>query len=190
MEARTDPVAAGEAGPDAGGELIEDPVVKWRFRFSRKGSALVIDIFGDPGARTPEHFHPNAHEVFEVIEGVGTFVIDGEERRAGPGERMELPPGTRHVFANPGNEVVRFTATVDPPLDMQELFEVSAAQAREGLWKRPGIPKGWRGFLAAADFTVRYGETMVTTFPPPVLQRIMFPPLARLERRRRRRAAR
>ena len=132
----------------------------------------------------PEHLHPQIEERFEVLEGEFVFKVGGRKRRAGPGERLVAEPGVPHAFENAGQGVAHFVAEIEPALDMQELFEESAALAREGMFLRPGIPKGLRGLLAAAEFAERYRETYRQTFPPQAIQRILFPPLARLERRR------
>jgi quercetin dioxygenase-like cupin family protein len=170
-----------------GAEVIEDPVMRQRYRLSREGNVLRLELWADPGARVPEHLHPQIEERFEVREGEFVFKVDGEKRRAGAGERLVAPAGSRHAFENVGAGVGHFVAEIEPALDMQELFEESAALARAGMFLRPGIPKGLRGLLAAAEFAERYRETYRQTFPPRAIQRILFPPLARLERRRRRR---
>ena len=55
--------------------------------------------------------------------------------------------------------------------------------ARDGVFLRPGIPKGIRGLLRAAEFADRYDDIYRQAFPPRPLQRLLFPPLARLARR-------
>jgi quercetin dioxygenase-like cupin family protein len=172
-----------------GAEVIEDPVMRQRYRLSREGDVLRLELWADPGARVPEHMHPQIEERFEVREGEFVFKVGGQKRRAGPGERLVVEAGVRHAFENPGPRVAHFVTEIEPALDMQDFFEESAALARAGMFARPGIPRGIRGALAAAEFAERYRDTYRQTFPPRALQRILFPPLARLERRRRRRAA-
>lgn len=169
-------------------ELIEDPIMRQRYRFSREGEVLRLELWADPGARVPEHFHPVLEERFEVREGEFTFKVDGRRRRAGPGERLLVEAGARHAFHNTGASTAHFVAEIEPALDVQELFEESAALARAGMFMRPGIPRGLRGLLAAAELAERHRDIYRQTFPPAAVQRLLFPPLARLERRRRSRA--
>lgn len=42
-----------------------------------------------------EHAHPT-REVRIVLEGSITFVVEGEHRRLGPGDRIDLGPMQRH----------------------------------------------------------------------------------------------
>jgi quercetin dioxygenase-like cupin family protein len=165
-------------------ELVEDPVMRQRYRLTREGDVLRNELWAEPGASVPEHFHPQVEERFEVLEGEFTFKVDGEKRRAGPGDRLVVEAGARHAFENTGQGVARFVADIEPALDMQGFFEDSAALSRAGMFARPGIPKGLRGLLASAEFAERYSKTTVMTFPPRAVQKILFPPLARLARRR------
>jgi quercetin dioxygenase-like cupin family protein len=166
---------------------IEDPVLRQRYRLSRVGDALRNELTAEPGAGVPEHVHPHIEERFEILEGEWSFWVDGEERRAGPGDHLTVPPGARHRFANAGPGVGRFVAEIEPAMDMEGFFSESAALARAGMFRRPGVPSGLRGTLAAAEFAHRYRDTTVMLFPPRPLQRVLFPLLAAIERRRARR---
>jgi quercetin dioxygenase-like cupin family protein len=170
--------------------LVEDPVMRQRYRFSHEGDVLRLELWADPGARVPEHFHPQIEERFEVREGTFIFKVNGRKHPAGPGERLVVEAGTRHAFENAGPSVGHFVAEVRPALDVQALFEESAALARAGMFMRPGVPKGLRGLLAAAELAERYHDIYRQTFPPQVLQRILLPPVARIARWRRRKTGR
>jgi quercetin dioxygenase-like cupin family protein len=165
-------------------QLVEDPVMRQRYRFSREGDVLRLELWADAGAGVPVHLHPQIEERFEVLEGQFTFRAGREKRHAGPGDRLVVEAGVPHAFKNTGPGIGRFVAEIEPALNMQEFLEDSAALARAGMFLRPGIPKGLRGLLAAAEFAERYGDIYQQTFPPPVLQRMLLPPLARLARRR------
>jgi mannose-6-phosphate isomerase-like protein (cupin superfamily) len=170
-------------------ELVEDPVLRQRYRFARDGDILRVEVWAEPGSAVPDHFHPRLEERWEVVEGEVTFRVAGDERPAGPGDRLVAPVGVRHSFENTGSKPSYLRVEVEPPLMLQEFLEEAAALNRTGKFTRGGIPKGLGALLQGADFTERYRDTAVLTFPPPALQRILFPPLARLARRRNRRAA-
>ena len=174
------------------GEFVEDPVLRYGYRFSRHGDVLRIEMRVDPGGGvTVEHFHPRIEERFEVLEGELTFRVDGEERVALNGDRVVALPGVRHAFENTGQEVSHAVAEAEPALDLQEFLEEAAALGAAGKYTRSGIPKGPGALLEAAEFADRYRDTVVLTggaFPPPALQPIMLRPLASLERWRKRRA--
>jgi quercetin dioxygenase-like cupin family protein len=176
--------AEGVADP----EVVEDPIMRQRYRLTQDGDVLRNELWAEPGARVPTHFHPHIEERFEVLEGEFTFKVNGKRQRAVPGDRLVVPPGTRHSFENTGAGVSRFVAEIEPAMTMRGFFEDSAALARAGMFRGPGQPRGLRGMLAGAELLDRYRDIMVVAFPPPSLQRVLNPLLARIERRKRARA--
>jgi quercetin dioxygenase-like cupin family protein len=166
------------------GELIEDPALRQRYRLTQEGNVLRNELWAEPGARVPDHYHPQIEERFEVLEGEFTFKVEGKRQRATPGDRLVVPAGVRHSFENTGTGVARFRAEIEPALTMRQFFEDSAALGRAGKFSGPGRPKGLGGLLAGAELLDRYRDIMVVTSPPPFLQRVLNPLLARIERRR------
>ena len=165
-------------------ELVEDPLFHQRYRMSRNGDALRIEIWTDPGGGvTVEHLHPHSEERFEVYEGEVTFKVEGQERKLGPGETIAALPGVRHAYQNTGDGQAHLAAEAEPALDLQQSIEEAAAMAREGKFTPSGRPKPG-AVLEAAEFAHRYRETTVLLSPPPFVQRVLFPPLAWLHRRR------
>jgi mannose-6-phosphate isomerase-like protein (cupin superfamily) len=164
-----------------GAELVEDPVLRQRYAFSREGDVLVVEVWAESGSAVPAHVHPRLEERWEVLEGDVTFRVDGTTVRAGPGERVVAPVGKRHAFENTGAGVAHLRVEVEPPLQLQEFLEEAAALNRSGRFTNGGLPKGLGALLQAADFTERYRETTVLLFPPAVVLRLLWP-LARLRR--------
>ena len=78
------------------------------------------------------HFHPAQDERFEVLEGELLFVVDGNERRVGAGETLDIPRGSVHQVRNPGT----FPAVADwqtrPALRTGEFLEAAAAARATG----------------------------------------------------------
>jgi hypothetical protein len=91
----------------------------------------------------------------------------------------------RHSFVNTGREVARIEVEAEPALQLQEFLEEAAALGRAGRYRPSGIPRGLGALLEGADFAERYRDTTVLAFPPPLVQRVLLPSLARLGRRRR-----
>jgi mannose-6-phosphate isomerase-like protein (cupin superfamily) len=165
--------------------IVEDPIRRQRYRFSRTGDVLHAEVWADPGGDVPEHSHPSLEERFEVIDGEVTFRVDGRKQHAGPGDRLVAAAGVRHAFENTGPGVAHLRVEVEPASRLQEFLEEAAALARAGKYTRRGIPKGFRAALEAADFADRFRDVTVLRFPPPAFQRTFLFPLARFERRRR-----
>ena len=61
---------------------------------------------GFPGP--PPHVHDRLHDMFYVLEGALTFLVDGETIDAQPGTFVCVPPGTVHTFTNRSDGPVRF----------------------------------------------------------------------------------
>lgn len=166
-------------------ELIEDPVRRQRYRFSRQGDLLRAEVWADPGGEVPAHLHPSQEERFEVLAGDVRFRVGGRTQRAGAGDRVVVPAGVRHSFRNIGGSEAHLLVEVEPALELQRFLEEAAALARAGKYTRRGIPKGLRAALQLAELIERHRDGTVMAFPPPALQRALISPLARLQRRRR-----
>ena len=56
----------------------------------------VEGTWGPGGSAPPKHFHPSQDERFEVLEGVLTARVDGEQRELRPGDVLDIPRGAVH----------------------------------------------------------------------------------------------
>ena len=121
------------------------------------GARVVADFAVEEGGFVPggEHVHDHCSEHFEVSAGRIAFTCDGEERTLAAGESLTVEPGTWHRWWNAGESEVRIRATVEPALDIEGAM-LATAYRRE-LRFRP---------------------------PPDAIQRLLFPPLAAVGRRR------
>ncbi|HWK30268.1 MAG TPA: cupin domain-containing protein [Solirubrobacter sp.] len=63
-----------------------------------------------PGQRGRIHRHAHQEEVYLVLRGTLTLVIEGEPRELGQGELARVAPDVRRVIANRGNEDVLLIA--------------------------------------------------------------------------------
>ena len=111
------------------GQTVVNPATGERVTFVRTaadtgGELLVLELeWPRPGERAPEHVHPEAEEHYEVVEGKAAFRVGGEERTAGPGETVTVPPGTPHLAWNPTSERVRLKVEFRPALRWEEFVE-------------------------------------------------------------------
>jgi hypothetical protein len=88
----------------------------------------------------------------------------------------------RHELKNESGRVARLRTRVTPPGRLEEFLTESARAAREGLSNARNLPTGWRGATWIADFALRFQDETVMTSPPPALQRLALPLLARFAR--------
>jgi len=56
----------------------------------------------EPGQSHALHAHAGMDKVYQVIEGEGLFLLDGEELTARPGDLLVAPDGVPHGVSNPG----------------------------------------------------------------------------------------
>lgn len=135
---------------------------------------------GREGMVGPDHFHPTQVERFEVVVGSARFRLDGREFDAAAGDTVTVPVGGVHIFGNAGPAELVMTATYSPaPRTVETFFQTVFSLAAEGRFYRPdGRPRA----LAAIRVMHHCREYMITTSPPPALQRLAYPALAGLAR--------
>jgi quercetin dioxygenase-like cupin family protein len=167
---------------------LEDPLFRQRYSFSREGDVLRVEIWTEPGGGVlAEHVHPKLEERYEVLEGEVTFRLEREPRRAGPGERLVVPAGMRHSFENTGEGIAHLVVEAEPALHLRESIEDGVRLAETEKLTASGKPRGLRALIEAAAFAHRYRETVTLSSPPPAVQRLLLPLLARLAARNRER---
>ena len=167
---------------------IEDPVLRQRYSFSVSadragGEVLHVDTFIEPGGGVTPHLHPRMEERFHVLAGHPSFLAGRKWRTAAPGDVVVVPAGVRHAYRNDGAEPAHVRCDVRPPSSLQEFLEAVAALSRAGRITRRGLPTSLGALLDVAVLARRHRD-MVTltqpTAPPALVQRLLFPPLARL----------
>ena len=163
-------------------EFQVDPVHGARYRFEPlEGGDLRVETVIEPGGALPKHHHPSQDETWWVERGEVRLFLDGRWRDVTPADgRIEVPSGVVHALKNESSSDVHLGAEARPALDLEAFLTESAAAAREGLFRRGGIPTGWRGAKWAAAFIERYSDQVILSFPPRPLQKAMRP-LARLK---------
>jgi len=183
-----------KVGDEVAGNLVEDPVFRTRYRFTREadeggGEVQHVEMWVDPGGGVTPHIHPAMEERFTVVAGVAEFLGGRQWQSAGPGQTVVVPPGTRHAFRNRGDQVAHVRCEARPPSTLQAFLEDVAGLSRAGKLTRFGLPKP-SGLLEAAVLATHYRDMVVLLFPSPpqIVQRLLLPPLARFAERRGRRA--
>ncbi len=85
---------------------------------------------GMPGAGP--HYHKIMTEMFHILSGTLSMLVDDEIIQAGPGDFIQVPPGVVHAFDNRGKETVRFMLSFTPALAREGFFEGLAELAVSG----------------------------------------------------------
>jgi quercetin dioxygenase-like cupin family protein len=67
------------------------------YKFLAETPHCSISVVGwEPGQTSPIHSHPDADEIYHVLEGEGLFNDGRTERRLGPGDTVIFPAGEVH----------------------------------------------------------------------------------------------
>jgi mannose-6-phosphate isomerase-like protein (cupin superfamily) len=71
-----------------------------------EGAATAYRIRIEPHQRTSTSYHRVAEEIYLVISGKGTAVLDDVEHVLQTGDFLRLPPGTTHAFVTGDESLV------------------------------------------------------------------------------------
>jgi quercetin dioxygenase-like cupin family protein len=172
--------------------IVEDPALRQRYSFSRStdddgDEVLHVEMWVDPGGGVTPHVHPAMEERFHVLAGTPSFLAGRAWSTAAPGAEVVVPAGVRHAYRNDSDAVAHIRCDVRPPSSLQEFLQDVAVLSQQGLISRHGLPKRPSALLRAAVLAERYRDMAVLLFPPMpprLVQRLLFPPLARLGARR------
>jgi hypothetical protein len=163
--------------------MVDDPIHRTSYSFEREGENLWVHTLMEDGAHLPEHFHPKQEERWEVLEGAARVKLDGTWRDLTPEDGpIVVAPNVRHELENTSGHEARLRTEVLPALALEEFLTESARAAREGLYNARNMPTSWRGAVWIAGFAQRFRDETVMTSPPPALQRLVVPLVARFAR--------
>lgn len=98
---------------------------------SSAGQLLVREYRFDPGVGPPLHQHTNEDEIFWVLEGTVTFMLDGVRSEVGAGACILAPRGKPHAFKNTGNTPARLIAMDIPGENFENFLNEMTALASE-----------------------------------------------------------
>jgi quercetin dioxygenase-like cupin family protein len=162
---------------------VHDPVHKVSYSFSREGESLWVHTWLEDGGHLPEHFHPSLEERWEALDGVVQVKLDGTWRdlvhQDGP---VVVARNVRHELKNESGRQAELRTLVSPGGHLEEFLTESARAARDGLYNARNMPTSLRGALWIASFANRFRNETVMCSPPPALQRVIVPVVARLAR--------
>jgi hypothetical protein len=159
---------------------VEDPIHRVSYSFRHEGSDLWVYSWLEDGGHLPEHYHPSLEERWETLGGSARVKLDGTWRDLVPADGPILVArGARHELKNESGRLARLRTRVTPAGRLEEFLTESAHAAREGLYNARNMPTGFRGATWIADFALRFRDETVMTSPPPALQRLVLPLLAR-----------
>ena len=78
----------------------------------------------DAGATSPAHFHKLTSELYHIVEGRGTMILDGREHGISPGDCVSIAPGIVHAIRNDSTQPLRFFCATNPSYDPDDDYEI------------------------------------------------------------------
>lgn len=102
------------------------------------------------GSPPPLHLHPAQDERFEVRSGHLVAVVDGEERRLGPGDTLQIPRGTPHKMWNAGGETATAVWSTRPGGRTAQWFRTVDRLGNGGM-RKPPLPAMARALTNFSD---------------------------------------
>jgi quercetin dioxygenase-like cupin family protein len=164
-------------------EKVHDPIHRVSYSFEREGEDLWVHTWLEEGGHLPEHFHPSLDEYWETLEGTARVKLDGAWRDLVPEDGpLHVARNVRHELRNESGREARLRTRVVPAGRLEEFLTETAEAAREGLYNKRNLPTSWRGAVWAADLAQRFRDETVMCSPPPAVQRLVVPLVARFAR--------
>jgi mannose-6-phosphate isomerase-like protein (cupin superfamily) len=90
------------------------------------GRMTVTWVEGAPGSRQPLHAHAGSEQVYVIVRGRGTMIVDEERRVVAEGALVRIPPGATHAIENGFDEPLAYVSATVPPF---------AAVVEGGAWR-------------------------------------------------------
>ncbi|MGD9803122.1 MAG: cupin domain-containing protein [Hyphomicrobiaceae bacterium] len=91
------------------------------------GQYAAVVIYTVPGGGPPPHIHHDCSEMFYMLDGELTAVIDGKVHLLRAGACAHIPKGVVHSFENTGSVPARHLVVISPA-------------GLEGFFKAAGVP--------------------------------------------------
>jgi quercetin dioxygenase-like cupin family protein len=159
------------------GESIENPLTGERMTFLKttadtNGQSLEFEFIAPPGWSVPEHIHPHQQERTQMISGVLSGRVAGEEIGLVAGEVRVVPLGVVHAWQNPNDQQeARFSVEFSPALKMESGFETGWGLARDGKATKAGLPKNPLQLVVLAS---EHKDEVYLPRPPIAVQKALF----------------
>jgi quercetin dioxygenase-like cupin family protein len=177
----TTSTTASSPSDGTGLERIADPVHHVAYGFERGDGFIWAHTWFESDGFLPEHFHPSLEEHWEAVEGTLRAKVDGNWRDLRPEDGpVVVARNVRHALKNESGRPAHGRAKVIPGGRLEEFLTGAARAAQEGLYNERNLPTSLKGALWLAKFAYDFRDETVIVSPPPVLQRILLPPIARL----------
>ncbi len=126
------------------------------------GQCCIIDAIVGPGGGPPPHTHTREDEHFTILEGEVTFLANGKEFIAKPGDYVFAPRNHPHTFGNRSNRPARMLIHI-APAGIERMFAEFGTSVPPTTTSAPAPTPA--DIAKVIDVCPRYGITL--HLPPP-----------------------
>lgn len=171
------------------GKRITNPVNRQTIEFvttAKESSGQQLEMIStwEPVSFKPApHYHPYQDEVFQVLEGELTLLLNGRTWQLCEGDSVHIPANAVHGMWNASAENVVARWKVFPALNTEHLLETGMGLAADGKTGKAGIPD----ILQVSLLAMKFKKEFRLRKPSFLLQQIVFyvlTPFALLNRKR------
>ncbi len=163
------------------GKIISNTAVKFiKTAADTDGELLEMEAtYNTTVDAVPEHYHPHQDEHIEVLAGMVSVCIKGQERIYVAGESFDIPCNIPHAFLGAaGCEEAQIRWQIRPALDSETFFETVYGLGADGKMKDTGMPNIFQLAVIARAFK----NELHLTKPSRIMQEIVFGLLAPIGR--------
>ena len=119
----------------------------------------------------PVHIHPNATEMYEVLEGELDIYIAGEWKTLKAGDKAAAEPGVPHTYRSTTNEITRVYNTHQPALDYANYFGQMAELVTLGIVDSETL--SFKALLHLSILITSYPNEVHSIRPPAAVMRLL-----------------
>lgn len=161
-------------------KMIHNPVTNQRIEFLQtakdtKGSLLEMQSTYIGKSKEPAaHYHPKQEELFTVLEGELTVVLNNRKLTLKKGEQLHIAANQIHSMWNDNDCITVVNWKVWPALDTEYLLETAAGLAADGKTNKDGMPH----LLQLSVTGIRFDQVFRIANPPRIILKNLFCVLA------------
>ena len=158
------------------GKRISNPVTNQIIEFiatseETRGEQLEMLATWEPHSMKPAaHYHPYQDEIFKVLEGELTLILNGKTNLLHRGDSVHIPAKAVHAMWNNSKEKTVVNWKVFPAYKTEYFFETAMGLAMDGKTSKNGMP----GILQFALLARKYRNEFRLSRVSYGFQRILF----------------
>jgi quercetin dioxygenase-like cupin family protein len=157
-------------------KIIGNPVTNQTIHFlqtAKETGGRLLEMQSTYVGRSKEpavHYHPKQQELFTVLEGELTVILNGKKLQLKKGEQLHIAPHEVHSMWNDNDDTTVVNWKVWPALDTEYLLETAMGLAADAKVNKDGMPN----ILQLSVTGIRFDNVFRIAKPPHLVLKILF----------------